>query len=279
MLRYGSGGLAVTIGYAFDTYDSASPVSRLSASVFQPVRREHHQTVAAPSKCGQTSTLINTSMEQAPAAQEPSEPAQSEQSQSEQSASDNPAAYEPYSYSSASDPLGSHATESDDHPSDDPPIEEPRTDGSDSLSQIVVPDSELEREEQIAHITDAIMAEGMTLREFIMAVSPSASTFITHHPPPTRRLIVNRSFNMINFLHSQNLTVQEFILALLDRRNQELSAHQRAFRGTGTYSSMVIRGVFIGLRNQIYAAGNEERVWRELVQAEADELSLFVWTG
>ncbi|EGF99942.1 uncharacterized protein MELLADRAFT_112212 [Melampsora larici-populina 98AG31] len=48
--------------------------------------------------------------------------------------------------------------------------ESPESDASDYISDVVIPASELEREDHIANITDAIIAEGMSLREFIMAV-------------------------------------------------------------------------------------------------------------
>ncbi|EGG07875.1 uncharacterized protein MELLADRAFT_105331 [Melampsora larici-populina 98AG31] len=173
-------------------------------------------------------------------AQAPSEPGQSDPPESVHAESD----------SSLAELLSSHATEAEEVPSEGDTSEGP-------LSE----------------------AEGMTLREFVLAVSPSASTIINHHLPPGRRLIVHRALNAISFMHTQNLTVYEFVLSLLDRCNLELLPHQRLFRGSGNYSRNVIRGVFIGLRNLIYAAGNQESIWRDLIQAEADDLSIYVWTG
>ncbi|EGF98877.1 uncharacterized protein MELLADRAFT_68960 [Melampsora larici-populina 98AG31] len=142
----------------------------------------------------------------------------------------------------------------------------PSNSNSPGLSQIVIPDSEAEHENHIAHITNTIFAKRMSPQEFIIVVSPSGKTLVTQDPQPTQSILVNRSLNMVNYLQSQNLTVYEFILSILDCCNQSLTPNQCSFCGTGTYSCMVICGVFIGLCNLIYPTGNEEHIWREIIQ-------------
>ncbi|EGF99432.1 uncharacterized protein MELLADRAFT_112744 [Melampsora larici-populina 98AG31] len=180
----------------------------------------------------------------------------------------------------ATSPL-EYVSDSDPPPTDSESaqLELPLSDPANFMLDVIIPESELEREDCIANITDAILAEGMTLREFIMTVEPSASTLFRSSPHPSQSLIVHRTVNIINFINSQHMTIYDFLLALLTRGEPEIFLHQRQFRGTGWYSQRAIRGVFIGMQNLIYGAGNQESVWRDLIQAEADALSVHNFTG
>ncbi|EGG12124.1 uncharacterized protein MELLADRAFT_102092 [Melampsora larici-populina 98AG31] len=131
-----------------------------------------------------------------------------------------------------------------------------------------VPSSEDEFEERVAHVTDAIIREGMSVQEFVSAVRPSTNTAFSFRPQPGQNILISRCNNIIRFIQSQHMTVYDFMVCLLESR--ELWPHQRSLRGTGTYSCSIIRRIFLGLRNLVHRAGNENHVWRELIQAEKD---------
>ncbi|EGF99389.1 uncharacterized protein MELLADRAFT_68597 [Melampsora larici-populina 98AG31] len=150
------------------------------------------------------------------------------------------------------------------------------SDPPDSDDSFVIPLSEIDRGERVSCIIDAILDQDMTVRQFIGEVRPTPYTLINPTCTPNQRQIVIRSIDAINYMRSQNLNVEEFIHAILDRTNEDLWPHQASFRGTGIYSCAVIQGIFIGLRNQICGAGNEQGIWCELIQWEANDLRIIV---
>ncbi|EGF97426.1 uncharacterized protein MELLADRAFT_114351 [Melampsora larici-populina 98AG31] len=156
---------------------------------------------------------------------------------------------------------------------DEPLLETELSDPPESQSDFVIPDSELDRDDRINNVINAILANGMTLREFLRTFRLSGSALINPLGHPSQRQIVRRTLDAINYMQSQNLHADEFILALLDCHNQALWPHQRSLRGAEPYNRRVINGIFNGLRNQICAAGNEDEIWRDLIQHEADSPS------
>ncbi|EGG00429.1 uncharacterized protein MELLADRAFT_67827 [Melampsora larici-populina 98AG31] len=127
-------------------------------------------------------------------------------------------------------------------------------------------------EECIANITDYIIREGLTVQEFVNSARPSAYVTYSHQPPPSRDLLFARCRNVIGFIQSQNITVYDFVITLLE--HPRLWAHRRSFLGTGTYSCSVVIRVFKALQNLIHAAGNTMPLWYEFIQAEADDLHI-----
>ncbi|KAH9820063.1 hypothetical protein DFH28DRAFT_924572 [Melampsora americana] len=135
-----------------------------------------------------------------------------------------------------------------------------------------MPVSHEAQEECIAHIIDAIIAEGMTVQEFIAAANPSTRVVPSNQRPTSRGIYAARCLNAIRVVQREGFTIYDLFLGVLEI--PELRPHARSFSGTGNYSCSVLRRVFKGIRDLVHLAGNEKGIWYDLIQEEANELHI-----
>lgn len=148
----------------------------------------------------------------------------------------------------------------------DPTIVNPQAEG-------IIPDSDQERELHIGVIIDKIIAEGMTVLEFVSAVTPMGESSLGDGRHSGINSAPAKTLDIIHRLHGHNMSVVDFFVNCMDRRYLQLWSYQRVFRGDSGNSSCAIREIFNGLRDQIYDAGNQFYLWRSLIQEEVRLLS------
>ncbi|EGG00394.1 uncharacterized protein MELLADRAFT_67847 [Melampsora larici-populina 98AG31] len=113
---------------------------------------------------------------------------------------------------------------------------------------VVIPDSEEEREVSYAKITAMIHQEGLTDSAVVTSwESPQ-------HPP---------------LYPSLNTNVFDFLYVLLNRQHRVLWPHQLTWRGDAFDCGRSVFHLLGMIRDQIYDAGHERLIWRDFMQTEA----------